>query len=107
MREFLGLAVILLVLGAPSAPALAQSDAGVRDPFVPLISPTVPDDGTTDPTVPIDGGGTAVQPDPTEPLPGTGSSAATWFGLAYVVIALGTGTLVLSKLYGPLRLTSR
>ena len=107
VRKFLGLAVLLLVLAAPGAPAFAQSDTAVRDPFVPLISPTVPDDGTTDPTVPIDDGGTVVQPDPTDPLPGTGSSAATWFGLAYVVIALGAGSIVLSKLYGPLRLTTR
>lgn len=106
MRKFLGLAVIFFALLAPGAPALAQSET-VRDPFVPLISPTVPDDGTTDPTVPIDDGGTVVQPDPTDPLPGTGSSSATWFGLAYVVAALGAGSIVLSKLYGPLRLTAR
>ena len=99
--------MVLLVLGAPGAPALAQSDTGVRDPFVPLISPTVPDDGTTDPTVPVDDGGIVVQPDPTDPLPGTGSSSATWFGLAYVVIALGTGAVMLSKLFGPLRLSTR
>lgn len=107
MRKFLGLVVIVLALAAPAAPALAQSDAGVRDPFVPLISPTVPEDGTTDPTVPVDPGGVVVDPVPTEPLPGTGSPAVTWFGLAYAVIALGAGAVALSRLFGPLRAPAR
>lgn len=107
MRKVLGLGLIVVALAGPAVPALAQSDTGVRDPFVPLISPTVADDGTGDPATPVDDGGTVVAPDPTEPLPGTGSPAMTWFGLAYVVIALGAGAVALSRLFGPLRLTTR
>lgn len=97
---------MVLVLLALGSPALAQDDA-VRDPFVPLISPTVPDDGTTDPTVPVDPGVPIVEPEPTDPLPGTGSPAVTWAGLAYVLIALGGGAVVLSKVFGPVRIAAR
>ena len=104
MRKFLGLAAIVLVFLVPAGAALAQ-DAQVRDPFLPLVQPTPieGDDGTTvptDPTVPVD-----PAPDPTDPLPSTGSSAATWTGLGYVLIALGAGAVVLSKMYAPVRLT--
>ncbi|MDQ3953850.1 MAG: hypothetical protein M3279_12955 [Actinomycetota bacterium] len=108
MRKFLGLCAIVFVLLAAAPAALAQSDTGVRDPFVPLIAPSpVATEGTdpavpTDPTVPVD-----PVPDPNEPLPGTGSSASPWVGLGYVLIALGAGAVVLSKVLGPVRLTAR
>lgn len=90
---------------APSAPALAQ-DTSVRDPFAPLVSPTEASGGTTDPGVP-DPADPVVVPDPTEPLPGTGSETTSWVGLGYVLIALGAGAVTLSKVYGPLRVTAR
>ena len=103
MRKFLGLAAIVFVLLVPAGAALAQ-DAQVRDPFAPLIQPEpIATDGTTDPTDPT----VPVDPvvDPTDPLPTTGSSATTWTGLGYVLIALGAGAVVLSKVYAPIRLT--
>lgn len=106
MRKFLGLGVIVLVLLVPAGAALAQ-DPATRDPFVPLIQPnpvatTDPSGVPIDPTVPVD-----PAPDPTDPLPTTGSSTTTWVGLGYVLIALGTGAVVLSKVYGPLRVAAR
>ena len=102
MRKFLGSLAIAFVLLAPAGAALAQ-DAPVRDPFLPLVqpSPVATGDGTvpTDPTVPVD-----PAPDPTDPLPTTGSSSTlSWAGLGYVLVALGTGAVALSKLYGSTR----
>ena len=105
MRKFLGLCAIVLVLLAAAPAALAQSDTGVRDPFVPLIAPSpVATEGTgaTVPTVPVD-----PAPDPNEPLPGTGSSTSSWIGLGYVLMALGAGAVVLSRVFGPARLAAR
>ena len=106
MRKFLGALGIVVVLLAPAGAALAQN-AQARDPFLPLVqpSPVATGDGTTvptDPTVPVD-----PVPDPTDPLPNTGSSTLTWAGFGYVLVALGAGAVVLSKVYGPLRIAAR
>lgn len=107
MRKFLGLAAIVFVLLAPAGAALAQ-DPATRDPFVPLIqpSPIATGGGTgvpVDPTVPVD-----PVPDPTDPLPTTGSPATmSWVGLGYTLIALGSGAVVLSKVLRPERVLSR
>jgi LPXTG-motif cell wall-anchored protein len=106
VRKFLALAAFVVVSLAPAGAALAQ-DAPARDPFVPLIqpSPAATGDGTavpTDPTVPVD-----PAPDPDEPLPNTGSSTISWIGLGYVLIALGGGAVVLSKVLRPIRLAPR
>lgn len=106
MRKFLGIAAIAMALLAPAGAALAQ-DPATRDPFLPLVqpSPVQTGDGTTvptDPTVPVD-----PAPDPTDPLPSTGSSTVTWVGLGYVLIALGGGAVALSKVLRPARLASR
>ncbi|MDQ4125024.1 MAG: hypothetical protein M3134_05425 [Actinomycetota bacterium] len=106
MRKFLGVALIVFVLVVPAGAALAQ-DPATRDPYVPLIQPnpvatTDPSGVPTDSTVPVD-----PVPDPTDPLPSTGSSTTTWVGLGYVLVALGTGAVVLSKVYGPVRVASR
>ncbi len=107
MRKFLGIGAIVLASLAASAPALAQDDAPVRDPFVPLVQPSPVATGT-DPTVPVDPAAPVdPAPDPNEPLPGTGSSAATWFGLGYVLVALGAGAVAVAKLFAPLRVASR
>ncbi|HYO61516.1 MAG TPA: hypothetical protein VEU29_06425 [Actinomycetota bacterium] len=106
MRKLLGLSAMVLVLFA-AAPVAHAQEAGVRDPFAPLIDPnpvaTVTDPtAPTDPTVPVD-----PVVDPTDPLPTTGSSSVTWFGLGYVLIALGGGAVALSRLFGPPRLAAR
>ena len=98
--------MIAFVLLVPAGIAFAQ-DPAARDPFVPLIqpSPIATGDGTTvptDPTVPVD-----PDPDPTDPLPSTGSPTVTWIGLGYVLIALGGGAVALSKVLRPTRLASR
>lgn len=100
-------AAIVCALLAPGAAASAQPDPAARDPFLPLVqpSPVATGDGTTVPTGPVIGVDPA--PDPDEPLPSTGSSAATWAGLGYVLIALGAGAVVLSKLHAPVRVASR
>jgi hypothetical protein len=107
VRKFLGALTIAIALLAPAGAALAQ-DTPARDPFLPLVqpSPVATGDGTTvptDPTVPVD-----PAPDPTDPLPTTGSSSTlSWAGLGYILVALGTGAVVLSKLAGPIRVASR
>jgi hypothetical protein len=106
MRKFLGLSALVLVLFA-AAPVAHAQEAGVRDPFAPLIDPD-PVATTTDPTVPTDPSVILdPAPDPTEPLPETGSSTVTWFGLGYVLIALGGGAVAVSKLFGPVRVHAR
>ena len=93
-------AVALVVLVVAPA-ASAQSETGVRDPFVPLIAPSPVATGT-DPTVPVDPGAPVVPtPDPDEPLPGTGSETSSWVGLGYVLVALGSGAVALSRIFGP------
>lgn len=106
MRKFLGLSAIALALLALAPVAHAQ-EPGVRDPFAPLVVPDPVATGT-DPTVPTDPSVVVDPvPDPTEPLPETGSPTVTWFGLGYVLIALGAGAVVVSKLFGRARLPAR
>lgn len=108
MRKLLALAAVAVALLAwPATIAFAQTDGAVRDPFVPLIEPSPIATGT-DPTVPVQPP-VPVDPvlDPNEPLPGTGSQAATWIGLGYVLVALGAGTVIASKSFGPLRIAGR
>jgi hypothetical protein len=100
MRKLPALLGIVLALSVVVAPAAAAQE-GVRDPFLPLIAPPGQEDGTvaqpgdpTDPTV-------SVEPAPTEPLPTTGSSPAPWLAIAYVLVAFGTGAIVLSRVLGP------
>jgi hypothetical protein len=107
MRKFLGIAaVVALVLLALAPLAYAQSDAGVRDPFDPLIQPSPAATGI-DPTVSVDPGLPVDPVTPVDPLPDTGADAVTWFGLGYALIALGTGAVVVARLYGPRRLAAR
>ena len=106
VRKFLGVAAIVAMLLVPARVAVAQ-DPATRDPFVPLIqpSPIATGDGTGvpfDPAVPVD-----PVPDPTDPLPNTGSSTISWIGLGYVLIALGSGAVALSKILRPVRFASR
>ncbi len=103
MRKLLGLCAVVFVLLAAAPSALAQSDAGVRDPFVPLIAPSPVATAGTDPTVPTDPVPVNPAPDPDEPLPGTGSSTTSWVGMGYALIALGAGAVVLARVFGPLR----
>ncbi|HEX2195358.1 MAG TPA: hypothetical protein VHJ76_00410 [Actinomycetota bacterium] len=108
MRKVLCLCAVVLAFAVAAPSALAQSDTGVRDQFVPLIAPSPVATGGTVPTTPVD---PAVPvdpvPDPNEPLPGTGSSTSPWVGLGYVLVALGAGAVVLSRVYGPTRVALR
>ena len=107
MRKFLGVLGLILILAITAAPAaFAQDTTTARDPFLPLISETPAgstDPGApTDPTVPVD-----PDPDPVDPLPDTGSSTTSWFGVAYFLVAFGGGAVVLSKVLGPTPVSSR
>ncbi len=96
MRKTFGALAVGLVLAVCVAPAaLAQQ----RDPFAPVIS-LQPDDGTTDPGVPGVVDPVDPVPPPTDSLPGTGSAPAPWIGIAYALVALGTGAVALSRLFG-------
>jgi hypothetical protein len=105
MRKLLGLLVLVGVLTVLGPAAAAQPEV-VRDPFVPLISPT------TAPAAPgVPGGPVATLPPaapaPTDPLPSTGSSPTPWVGLGYLLVALGAGAVALSRLFGPTPVTTR
>ena len=97
MRKVLvtcALSVMLVIALAPLAAA-----QGGRDPFALVISLTEPDGLPTDPTDPV------IDPDPApvpvDPLPSTGARSDSWMGLAYALVALGGGAVVLSRLVGP------
>ena len=94
MRRAIAVAVLALVLLTLfAAPAMAQA----RDPFVPLVQPggaVDPESGepVTDPQV-------APPVQPSEPMPNTGVDASSWFGLAYALLAVGAGMVVLGRMY--------
>ena len=93
------LALVLLVLIA--APAMAQA----RDPFVPLVQPG----GAVDPETgePVAGPQVAPPVQPSEPMPNTGTDTSSWFGLAYALIAVGAGMVVLGRMYWAPQVTRR
>ena len=88
-----------------ATPALAQ-----RDPFEPLIDPnastvgtggTTTDPGTSDPATtfePVNG---------SEVLANTGSDVSPWLAIAYSLIALGAGAVVIARMYQPQALRRR
>lgn len=89
------LALASLVLIA--APAFAQ-----RDPFDPVIDPnaapvvtgvTTTDTTTTTTTVPPNVG--------SDQLANTGADVAPWLAIAYGLVAMGAGAVVISRMYQP------
>ncbi len=107
MRKFLGVLGIALVMSVAAAPAaLAQDRPAARDPFAPLIAPPTAD-GSIDPVNPTDPTVPVVPVEPVDPLPDTGSSTSAWFAVAYFLMALGGGAVVLSRVFGPPPLSTR
>jgi LPXTG-motif cell wall-anchored protein len=72
--------------------------AQARDPFEPLIDPNAPVGVPGDP-VPGTDPDSAPPFQPSEPMPNTGADTSSWFGLAYALIAIGAGMVVLGRLY--------
>ena len=102
MRKLVLLFALLAAVLAPTA-ARAQ-EAGLRDPFDPLI--TVEDDTTTtttdtDTTDTDDTTTTTTDTDPdpapTDGLPTTGSDPRSWLAIAYVLLAAGAVILALTR----------
>ena len=97
MRKLLATCALSVMLVIALAPLAAAQEA--RDPFAPVISLTDPDGTPTDPTDPV------IDPDPApvpvDTLPSTGTYSNSWLGLAYALVALGAGTVLLSRLVGP------
>lgn len=95
--------VVLLVmtcLALLAAPALAQ-----RDPFEPLIDPNAPATGATGTTSgsTTTTGGTVFEPtDGSDVLADTGSDVSPWMAIAYSLIVLGAGALVIARMYQPI-----
>ncbi|HVF54358.1 MAG TPA: hypothetical protein VNC78_12255 [Actinomycetota bacterium] len=88
--------VVFGLLLALAGPASAQQPIG-RDPFDPVVSADQGGDGAIgevtgeiDPVVP----GTVTE---TEPLPTTGAEPRSWLALAYILVALGAGTLLVTR----------
>src|SRR4051812_24059415 len=98
MRKFVVGAALMVWLAVLVAPATA---APVRDPFRSPIS-TVPGSeapGTTTTDTSISGSVPFTPSD--EQTPNTGFDASTWLGVAYALLAVGAGALVLSRQLGP------
>jgi hypothetical protein len=94
MRRAIAVFVLALVLVAlVAAPAMAQT----RDPFEPLVVPG----GAVDPETgePVTDPQVAPPVQPSEPMPNTGADTSSWFGLAYALIGVGAGMVVLARLY--------
>jgi hypothetical protein len=91
------LLVALTAVLALAAPAAAQ----LRDPFDPLVTEGSTTEGTTDGTG-TTGGGPVVQPQPaTEVDANTGGDPSPFLVIAYGLLALGVGAVVISKTLGP------
>lgn len=103
MRKLLLMATLACALTiAAAAPAMAQ-----RDPFEPLVDPNAGTTGTT-----TDSGTTGAEPDPfqengSDGLPNTGGDPSPWLVIAYGLVALGAGALVLAKISRPQYLLAR
>jgi hypothetical protein len=88
----------LVLLALMAAPAFAQ-----RDPFDPLIDPnaapavttgtTTTDTSTTTTTVPPNVG--------SDELANTGADVAPWMAIAYGLVAMGAGAVVIGRMYQP------
>lgn len=92
----MGAALLILV---SAAPASAQ-EAGLRDPFDPLLSVdtgTTTDTTTTDTTTETTTETTETDPAPTDGLPATGVDPTSWFAIAYVLLVVGVGALAFSR----------
>ena len=92
----LGLLVITC-LALAAAPAYAQ-----KDPFHPVIDPNAATTGSTTTTT-TTGGDTTFTPPVigSEGLANTGTDVTPWLAIAYALVVLGAGTLVLTRMYQP------
>ncbi len=99
-RTLLALVTVAFIL-VPLGSAHAQ-EAGLRDPFDPLLSV---EGETTSPTDPGDTSDPAVVTEPdtdpdvaTDGLPATGQDPRGWLAFAYVLLAVGGTLVALSRL---------
>lgn len=90
--------LVMLCLGLAAAPALAQ-----KDPFDPVIDPNAASTGSTTGTISTTpGDSTVVQPAVgSEGLANTGADVTPWLAVAYGLVVLGGGVLVLARMYQP------
>jgi hypothetical protein len=96
MKRLLLFVCVVGILNALAAPALAQ-----RDPFDPLVTENTGD--TT--TAPESSGDTNdAETDPVvedSSLAATGSNSTAWFAIAYVLIAVGAGLVIMGRIGSP------
>jgi hypothetical protein len=103
-RLLLAVAAVMVLGIAAAGPALAQA----RDPFEPLVSneTSASSDTTVDATSDDQGAAddSSTQQAPSESvLPTTGGGLTGWIGVAYVLVAVGGGFMVLGRVLGPQR----
>lgn len=103
-RLLLAVAAVMVLGIAAAGPAVAQA----RDPFEPLVSNETSSSTDTSTAANSDDQGasdeTSTQPAPSEStLPNTGGGVTGWIGVAYVLVAVGGGFLVLGRVLGPQR----
>jgi hypothetical protein len=102
MRRFaVTMAAMGLLFVLAAAPAFAQ-----RDPFEPLVSneagANVDDTGNAANGSSNDQTSNDSEPAPdTGSLPTTGSDMSGWLAAAYVLVAVGVGTVVVARMNGP------
>ena len=103
-RLLLAVAAVMVLGIAAAGPALAQA----RDPFEPLVSneTSVSDDtganATSDDQGAADDDSTQGAPSESA-LPNTGGGLTGWIGVAYVLVAVGGGFMVLGRVLAPQR----
>jgi serine acetyltransferase len=94
MATLVSLALLCLVLGA--GPALAQ-----KDPFAPVIDTSTTTTTTTTIGSVDDGSPTVLPVVGNEGLANTGAGISGWLAIAYSLIVLGGGSVVIAKMYQP------
>ena len=97
----------MVCIGSMAGPALAQ-----RDPFDPVIDPNASTvdttTGGTTTTADTTGDPSIFQPtDGSDALANTGSDVSPWMAIAYALIVLGVGALVLGRMFQPRPATRR
>ena len=103
MKRLLMAGFVAGILAVVAGPAGAQE----RDPFVPLVTPeeesgAAEGSGETGGAQPGSGPGPTqdVTSQLTEQMPETGARVSTWAGVAFALIAMGGGLLVLGRVMG-------
>jgi LPXTG-motif cell wall-anchored protein len=97
MRAFAVACVSGILLMLLAAPAVAQ-----RDPFAPRVGEPRPVEAGPAQPDPAQPAQPRPQPPAEDPLPATGGEVSSWLAVAYILVMIGAGAIVLGRSFGPL-----